>query len=928
MKRNTVPFFILSIAILLVLLLSPINSAIAQDVIPPDQSALRIDCPIYGSVDYPCQNPDGSWSNPGEIASVSARTGDRDVANSGGPDSFGYTWDNSAPFSWIDTSNGTDLGFDTTQYQQKSAPIPLPFVFNYYGFDYSEVYITDSGFISFDDPNYPWPEEPYYIPLKNNPNNVIAPLWIPNDLQGDSWVHYQSGGSAPERYFVVEWHNLYYRYDTASYFTFQVILYEDGNFAFQYQTVHHGGTIWMGFVRGFEDQYGTDGLYTLDGGLPTESKKILVTRPANSARVKLYEDYQGSFTQANTTESFDLLVSNVGDFGNDTFDIVPNSLWDVKFFDANGNPLTDSEGDTLIDTGNLAPGETKLFKVEITSPLIVGPGDTNNAEIQFISSVDPSAIQTAHLQSAIPVPFVQSYFAMDETNHSIGGIDLIQPFESHLTPSWHTQSNSAITDTINGFALAYSSSTHDPVNFFLYYDLAIDLFDQDGNELDSIVLTSNYPNEAIQIDEVAVAGSSDGKIGIVWVENLIDMDGWNTQTNVYFILVDSAGDIVIPKTNLSNNTTWTNDETYLFVNDPNIAITNDNHIMVAWEVWDSDPDRAWDVFYTIKDIDGSVLKDVTQITDSSLGDSFDYPTITSLDDNKFFLAYAPSSGGITYLVFDSSGNTIQSETHFGSDFGSRLVSEQLSDGQVALVWGESYDPEFAIVNGTTFELLYGPTMLDNPASTTGTDKLSVTSDSSRNAVVVWTDGTFTQSSELYYAVFTSDGLIITEPLIAFSGKNIDASGTGYGNAHYPAAAPTTTDADLWVEAPPSTTWAVDSSGPTTSVSTTITFGDQGLSTASNVVLTSTLDSGVIFQSATPTPDQINGNEISWYLPDISSLEHGRLTLSVGLPNSTAGTPYQINWEITSASSEAYPLNNTIITEVKLMINLYIPLLVK
>jgi hypothetical protein len=63
-------------------------------------------------------------------------------------DEFGYFWDDSAPFSWIDATNGTDTGLNSTSYYA-TGPITLPFPFEFYENTYNELWINPSGWITF-----------------------------------------------------------------------------------------------------------------------------------------------------------------------------------------------------------------------------------------------------------------------------------------------------------------------------------------------------------------------------------------------------------------------------------------------------------------------------------------------------------------------------------------------------------------------------------------------------------------------------------------------------------------------------------------------------------------------------------------------------------------------------------------------------------
>ena len=73
----------------------------------------------------------------------------RDMRHSGGPDSFGYVFNDSnepdgPQFNYINFDGEiiTDMGDDDYR-----GPIQLPFEFLYYGEEYSEVFINSNGFI-------------------------------------------------------------------------------------------------------------------------------------------------------------------------------------------------------------------------------------------------------------------------------------------------------------------------------------------------------------------------------------------------------------------------------------------------------------------------------------------------------------------------------------------------------------------------------------------------------------------------------------------------------------------------------------------------------------------------------------------------------------------------------------------------------------
>lgn len=184
----------------------------------------------------------------------------------GGPDTFGYRFlDSNNPlgpeFDWIDISQ---TGTSSVMYQVNSwngddnfsEPIPLGFPFPFYGNVYTTAHVDINGEILLAPNNwynaYPaqgWGNDGnmfnymYPIPGYAQMPALIAVYW--DDLyadQGIGDVYFQSFGSSPDRYTVIQWHNLRYLAGSGGspQLKFQVILYENGEIKMQYHTVATG----------------------------------------------------------------------------------------------------------------------------------------------------------------------------------------------------------------------------------------------------------------------------------------------------------------------------------------------------------------------------------------------------------------------------------------------------------------------------------------------------------------------------------------------------------------------------------------------------------------------------------------------------------------------------------------------------------------
>lgn len=188
--------------------------------------------------------------------------------NVGGPDAFGFryidnTAENGPTYNWLDiSSTGTStIMYGVNQFNGDdnfSEPIPLSFSFPFYGVNYSTAYVDINGEILLAENNwyteYPdsgWGNDGnmfnymYPIPGYTQMPGLIAVYW--DDLhcdQGTGDIYFQSFGEEPNRYCVIQWHNVRFHAGTgiSSYLDFEVILHENGEIVMQYNSTATGQT--------------------------------------------------------------------------------------------------------------------------------------------------------------------------------------------------------------------------------------------------------------------------------------------------------------------------------------------------------------------------------------------------------------------------------------------------------------------------------------------------------------------------------------------------------------------------------------------------------------------------------------------------------------------------------------------------------------
>lgn len=87
---------------------------------------------------------------------------------------------------------------------QMGGPVPIGFPFNYYGSQYSDVFVSSNGFLSFLPSQSNGCCTGDSIPSPGDPNAIIAGWWEDLYPPGGGAIHYQTLGTAPNRVFVVQ----------------------------------------------------------------------------------------------------------------------------------------------------------------------------------------------------------------------------------------------------------------------------------------------------------------------------------------------------------------------------------------------------------------------------------------------------------------------------------------------------------------------------------------------------------------------------------------------------------------------------------------------------------------------------------------------------------------------------------------------------
>ncbi|HOD05156.1 MAG TPA: hypothetical protein PKH92_08935 [Anaerolineaceae bacterium] len=883
----------------------------------------------------PYQTPEGLWVMPEgarpplEAAGVSPQA-------TGGPDDFGYTWDDSVAFNWVDARGGTNTGLEGDD--RFTDAIDIGFDFKFYENTYSQLYITTNGLVTFGAGAYHWSNQS--IPNPASPNNFIAPFW--DDLcvnyggYNTGRVYYLRGGSAPNRYFVVEWYEISRRGNN-DLLTFEVILYENGNIMTQYLNLPG----YLGSVTvGIEDDAGVTGLqYLYNAQGLSNNKAVRFYRPGPTARVKVWSLYQGRFTRAGAAETFKVPIRNTGDLGPDTYDLSVLSTWPVTLFAADGvTPLTDTDSDGTVDTGPLAQGATVTVTVKVQTPPPANVGDDNSAAITVRSSLNTSKSKTATLQTAIPAPFAQVY--RDDADGAMS-LYLVQPVVQAVkkaTSDRYYGYDMAVAEMPDSFAYFWDRGRCLDGSCNVYGDeIEYTLLDRYGQTVRGVSKLTNHSGATMNTYDYdpAVAVAPNGRLGVVWYRYLYNSNTEQSNYNIWFALLDAAGNVVVPPTNLTNNNTWGtwNDYNVPRFYSPRIAATGDNRFVLAWERYEMES-GGWleDIYYAVRDTHGSAIKGATKFTNGVAGSRYYYdPTLAALSSNRALLAYS-GPNGVSYAVLNSAGNTVKPETSVGeSGYGPDAV--QLSDGNIVVAWSRwavnKYVMQFVVLNGTTYNVTAGPITLNNPAALTGNYNVSVAADSAGHAILTWMDSDSAYRCNLYYALVDGNGTVLTPPMIFRtagpsdwgSPPYIETSYEGYGNTSYSWTPPSGVDGAVAFSA------SLFGGAPGGNVAVGVRYANHGATMAAGVVLTATLDSNLTYvRDTSGVVSTVSGNDVVWSLPDLGLLDSQDFALYVQVPPAAAyGARYPITLTLTSVGPEANTADNTARAEVMAARQVFLPL---
>jgi hypothetical protein len=142
------------------------------------------------------------------------------------------TCGNLASYNWRDATSGGLPAALPVFGNDGYATVSLPFTFNFGSADYSTLTVSANGYAAFNGLGYL--SANFLLPGHAQPNDFIAPFWDDLTASTGGIIYQQTNGTAPNREYVVEWHNVATSGQTSP-LTFELVLFESsGDILFQY----------------------------------------------------------------------------------------------------------------------------------------------------------------------------------------------------------------------------------------------------------------------------------------------------------------------------------------------------------------------------------------------------------------------------------------------------------------------------------------------------------------------------------------------------------------------------------------------------------------------------------------------------------------------------------------------------------------------
>ncbi len=254
----------------------------------------------------------------------------------------------------------------------------------------------------------------------------------------------------------------------------------------------------------------------------------------------------------------------------------------MTFYRLDGvTPLTDTDGDGVIDTDAVVANWYAFIVVKLAVPAGATVGQYSTGALTVRSSAAPAQSSVATFTVAVPAPFAQSYAPNDQPQLSVNRLYLQTTQPTAASYGY----NPAVATTPDGNLVQVWEQGRTNSQGKKIYELYWAVFDGQGNLIRPATALTNLDSavDNTHDNHPALAVAPDGRLGVIWYRSRTDAVG-NFNYNVFTLILDSNGGVVLPPTNLTNNTQWGTALTPYVPQffEPTIAATPDNRFMLMW----------------------------------------------------------------------------------------------------------------------------------------------------------------------------------------------------------------------------------------------------------------------------------------------------------------------------------------------------------
>lgn len=298
------------------------------------------------------------------------------VADTGGPDTYGYTWDDSITYDWVGI---VETGVTIPLGDEGGAAVPLGFDFLFYGKTYNEVFVMSNGHLSFSGMTGFSVDCPFPTPM--SPPGLVG-YW--EDLNPSSLgeIVYQTLGTSPNRVFVAEYWNVPVYGEDTNKITVEVLLFEATNdIVVQIRDISStaGTQTAIGLVS--PDQ--TDGLsaHCMTSGLANETA-YLFKHPEG-----VWGSGSAMIGNAGDDVDHDVTLYNTMATGDFNFAVAGNS-WTTAPDNADVNVVQGAMGANVISV--TIPGGAVAWESDAATVTVSGPAVDETIDLDFTTLVNLS----------------------------------------------------------------------------------------------------------------------------------------------------------------------------------------------------------------------------------------------------------------------------------------------------------------------------------------------------------------------------------------------------------------------------------------------------------------------------------------------------------------------------------------------------------